>query len=545
MLVDFRELESGQLFEADVCVVGAGAAGITLAHELAGTNRSVIVLESGGLDFERDVQDLYAGTNIHRYFSLTTSRFRMLGGTTHVWGGWCAPLDEIDFGVREWVPHSGWPITKQDLLPFYQRAQPYCELGRYRYDVSQWPSISADTLNLDPTKLAHRMWQLSPPTRFGSVYLAALSDASNVTVMLHATVVEISTDESATRARSVRIADLSGREATLRAKVFIVACGGIETARLLLASNRIEPAGLGNRSDALGRYFMEHPHPDAGGVLLTDHAASLRAYGVTTLGQRRVTVGIGPSADAQARLGILNSSVAVAQSLHSDPTDAWASLIKLSRAFRERRWPDSAGSHIFNVLRDLDDVVHEAYLRSADGEVRGFYLTARTEIAPNPSNRVTLDHERDALGVPRVRLNWNVSSLDRESVATTMRLIAEEFGRLGVGRLRVNELLFTDDNRWCENLSWFGHHMGTTRMSDDAGKGVVDSDCRVHGIANLYVASSSVFPTSGFANPTLTILALAVRLADHIKSTVLTGPTGAGNEIRRTWEHAHAEGLNS
>jgi choline dehydrogenase-like flavoprotein len=126
-----------------------------------------------------------------------------------------------------------------------------------------------------------------------------------------------------------------------------------------------------------------------------------------------------------------------------------------------------------------------------------------------------------------------------------MRLIAEEFGRLGVGRLRVNELLFADDNRWCENLSWFGHHMGTTRMSDDAGKGVVDSDCRVHGIANLYVASSSVFPTSGFANPTLTILALAVRLADHIKSTVLTGPTGAGNEIRRTWEHAHAEGLNS
>ena len=502
-------------------MIGAGAAGITLASELSATNRSVVVLESGGLEFEKDIQSLYSGTNVHPYFSLTTSRFRMLGGTTYVWGGWCAPLDEIDFRPRDWVPHSGWPITRQDLLPFYRRAQRYCELGPYRYDISQWPVAAEHALQLDPAKLTHRMWQLSTPTRFGSVYLDALRNARNVTVMLHATVVEILTDASAMQVQNVRVADLSGREATVRAGVYVIACGGIETARLLLASNGIESAGLGNRFDVLGRYFMEHPHPDAGGVLLSGDAASLRAYPVTTVGQERVVVGIGPSADAQARFRILNSSVAIAESLHRDPTDAWASLMKLSRAFQEGRWPDSAGSHIFNILRDLDDVIHEAYLRSASREVRGFYLTARSEVAPNPNNRVTLDHERDALGMQRVRLNWNVSSLDRDSVATTMRLLAEELGRLGVGRLRVNELLFEQDGRWCENLSWFGHHMGTTRMSSDPKHGVVDSDCRVHGLANLYVASSSVFPTAGFANPTLTILALALRLADHIKQVAL------------------------
>jgi choline dehydrogenase-like flavoprotein len=199
--------------------------------------------------------------------------------------------------------------------------------------------------------------------------------------------------------------------------------------------------------------------------------------------------------------------------------------MKLSRAFNERRWPESAGTHIVNVLRDLDDVLHEAYSRSTNREVRGYYLTARTEVAPDPNNRITLDRARDALGMNRVHLDWQVRALDRLSVATTMRLLAGELGRLGVGRVRVNELLFEEDGRWSENLSWFGHHMGTTRMSSDPRSGVVDADCRVHSIDNLYVASSSVFPTGGFANPTLTILALAVRLADHLKSVALREPT--------------------
>jgi choline dehydrogenase-like flavoprotein len=521
MLADLRELESGSTLEADVCVIGAGPAGIAIARELVNSHYSVVVLESGGLQFESDVQDMYAGTNVHRYFSLTATRLRLFGGTTHVWGGWCAPLDDIDFQRRDWVPHSGWPLTKADLLPYYRRAQAYCELQRYRYEVSEWPLVAEHALELDPAKLTHRMWQLSPPTRFGHVYADTLRQASNVTVMLHATAVELLTGEPATSVTGIRVADLGGREATVRAAIYVVACGGIETTRLLLASNRVEPAGIGNRSDVLGRYFMEHPHPDAGGVLLSGDLASFRAYHETEIGDERIVVGFGPSADCQARLGILNCSVAVRDALHHEPSEAWESLMKISRSLGEGRWPESMGTHVLNVLRDLDDVLREAYMRTRDREVRGFYLTARSEVAPHPDNRITLDRERDALGMNRVRLDWRVRSHERDSVAATMRLLAEELGRLGVGRVRVNELLFEDDGRWSENLSWFGHHMGTTRMSSDPESGVVDADCRVHGVANLYIASSSVFPTGGFANPTLTILALAIRLADHLRSSAL------------------------
>jgi choline dehydrogenase-like flavoprotein len=521
VLADFRELEPGRTLSADVCVVGCGAAGITIARELANSRTSVIVLESGGLQFDPAIQSLYAGTQVPDYFALDASRFRLLGGTTLVWGGWCAPLQELDFERRDWVRHSGWPIGLAELLPYYRRAQAYCQLGRYRYEIGEWPTVAKEALDLDPARLAHRIWQLSPPTRFGETYIAELTSAANLHVLLHATAVELVSDESATAVTGVRIRDLGGRTATVRARVYIVACGGIETTRLLLASRGVEEAGIGNRHDVLGRYFMEHPHPDAGAVVVTGDAGRLRAYVGRRTGNEQRVVGFGPSRTAQARHGILNSSIAIGDATRGDPSDGLASLLTISRSFEARRWPESLGSHVMNMLRDLDDLFSEAWHRSTDGEVRGYFLTARTEIAPDPANRITLDRELDALGMNRVRLEWKASRLDRVSVATTMRLLAEEFGRLGVGRIRVNELLYEDDGRWLENLSWFGHHMGTTRMSRSPGTGYVDADCRVHGIGNLYIAGASVFPTSGYANPTLTVLALTLRLVDHVRGTVL------------------------
>jgi choline dehydrogenase-like flavoprotein len=171
-----------------------------------------------------------------------------------------------------------------------------------------------------------------------------------------------------------------------------------------------------------------------------------------------------------------------------------------------------------NVLGNLDGVLREGYRRRKQEPVRGYSFIARTETAPDPANRVTLSDERDELGQPRARLQWRPGSAERTTVAQTMLLVAAEFGRLGVGRIRLNELLLEDDARWSENLSWFGHHMGTTRMSETPRTGVVDADCRVHGLDNLYIAGSSVFPTSSYANPTLTLLALSLRLADHLKS---------------------------
>jgi len=521
MLRDLTDSPGGQLFEADVCVIGGGAAGITIALEFANSNCSLIVLESGGLELDRHVQSLYEGVNTRGDFSLDGTRFRFLGGTTCVWGGWCAPMDDIDFQQRDWVPFSGWPITKQQLLPHYDRAQKLCELGAYRYAVGDWPGLAPKTLALDPNKLEHRIWQLSPPTHFGRTYLPALRHAPNVTVLLNATATEIVTGENARAVTEVRVASLNGLRGRVRARVYVIACGGIETARLLLVSNRVEARGLANRNDLVGRFFMEHPHPDAGGVFISGDIERFRPYFERQIQTDRVVIGFGPTGQAQQRLRILNSSVAVSGTLHVEPTEGWDSLMKLARAAKEGHWPQSSGTHLYNVLRDLDGVIREGYRRARSGPVRAFSFAARSETAPNPSNRVTLTSERDALGLNRVRVEWRLGDLERITVEKTMMLLAAELGRLGIGRVRLNELLQETNARWSENLTWFGHHMGTTRMSPSPSTGVVDPDCRVHGLANLYIASSSVFPTVGFANPTLTILALAHRLAGHIRTTAL------------------------
>ncbi len=518
MLLDFREAAVPELLQADLCIIGGGAAGIAIAREFIGSGRSVIVLESGGLEPDPRVQDLYKGENARNDFTLHESRFRLLGGTTSIWGGWCAPLDEIDFVRRDWVPHSGWPITRDELLPYYRRAQGLCQLGDYRYDVAEWPGLAATALDLNPAKLSHRLWQLSPPTRFGEVYRRELTEARNVTLLLHATATEIVSGDSAEAVTEIRIANLEGRRGRVRARLYVAACGGIETPRLLLLSRRVEAGGLANRHDLVGRYFMEHPHPDAGGVLLSGDTRRFEPYVKRTFDDERIVLAFGPSADAQRRLRILNSSIAVGGSLHFGPTEAWDSLTKLARAVEEGHWPASAATHIRNVLGNLDGVLRESYRRRTQEPVRGYSFIARTETAPDPANRVMLSDEQDALGQQRTRLQWRPGSVERTTVAKTMLLVAAEFGRLDVGRIRLNDLLLEDDARWSENLSWFGHHMGTTRMSETPRSGVVDADCRVHGLANLYIAGSSVFPTSGFANPTLTIVALSLRLADHLKS---------------------------
>jgi choline dehydrogenase-like flavoprotein len=523
MLARFDEISSGSRLTADVCIIGGGPAGIAIARELMGTGLSVLLVESGGLEFDKDIQNLYRGVNERGDFSLHKSRFRLFGGTSYVWGGWCAPLDEQDFEARAWVPNSGWPIRKEDIDPFYRRAQPLFELDRYRYDVDEWDFDATPVFPLDPEKLAHRLWQLSPPTEFGPAYVDQLRQSGNVRVLLYANATEISADSSGATISGVSLRDLNGREAEVSASAYVLACGAIETTRLLLASARKAADGLGDTGGLVGRYFMEHPHPDAGGVIFTTAAEDFRPYYEREFESQSIVVGLGPSASAQERLGILNCSIAFHGPIYHEPSAGMDSLIKLSRALEHRQWPDNIGAHIASVLRDLDDVLRESYLRATEGAIRGFGLIARTEVAPNPDNRITLISDRDELDMPRVRLDWNVGEMERVTVEETVKLVAQEFGRLGVGRVQMNQLLLEDDDRWSRNLSWFGHHMGTTRMSDSPGGGVVDTDCKVFGTANLYVASSSVFPTCGYANPTLTIAALAIRLADHLKMLAKSG----------------------
>jgi choline dehydrogenase-like flavoprotein len=512
--MDLAKLEPGSTLEADIAIIGAGAAGITIACEMSRRGREIWLVESGDFDFDVDTQALYEGKNIGTpYAPLDIGRLRYFGGSTNHWTGFCRPLDAIDFERRDWVPHSGWPITRWDLDPFYARAQEYCQLGPYRYDASAWPGVKDMVLPFAPDKLGTRVWQISPPTRFGEVYRDRLVKATDVRVLMHANVTDIVVNADASAVASVSLSTLHGRTATLRPRTLIVACGGIENARLLLASTGVEKTGVGNRNDLVGRFFMEHPH-------------ALAAYAVRKVDLGRFALYYGESKQSDGT--VLHAKPGLAEPLQRqrrllsgcvdlgygyDRSGGYLALRDLDKNLSRGRF-ERFGRDVLDVLGDLDDAAGGLY-RTASHEAV-LWLASNSEQLPDPESRVTLGDDKDALGMKRVKLDWRVSEVEKKHVRTVCTIVGEELARLNLGRLRIDHWLMTDDPRWHDIEGRF-HHMGTTRMSDDAKQGVVDRDGRVHGYGNLYIAGSSIFTTSGYANPTLTIVALAIRLADYLK----------------------------
>jgi choline dehydrogenase-like flavoprotein len=262
MLIDLRrEPDAAGAEQSDICIIGAGAAGLTLARRLTERGRSVTLLESGGLDYEADTQALYRGRNVGMpYYDLDQSRLRFFGGTVAIWGGRCALLDPIDFQKREWVPHSGWAIARDDLLPFYRRAHDMLELGEFNYHEDVWEALGVADPGFDPAKVDVALWRFDEVReRFAASRARDLFEGPKLRIMLHANAVKLQADADGRRIEHVEVRSLGGPALQVRAKSYVVACGTIENARLLLASDDVEPGGIGNSHDQVGRFFMEHP----------------------------------------------------------------------------------------------------------------------------------------------------------------------------------------------------------------------------------------------------------------------------------------------
>src|SRR5436190_8235631 len=271
MHIDARTIPDQSLIEADICIIGAGPAGISMALDLANTQHSVVLLEGGGYKVDGRMQELYRGESVgQKYYALQAARLHYFGGTTGHWGGLCSPLDPIDFKKRDWVPESGWPIGQGDLDPYYAQAQKNLELSVHGFDLAEWqqkdPSLRA--MPLDDSSVIHKIWQFSPPTRFGTRYRDQIEKSNNVRLYTHANVVAIDTDEQVSAVRQVSIKNFNGKTHTVRSRVFVLACGAIENARLLLNSNQIAPRGIGNDNDVVGRYFMEHLEVNSGDLIM-------------------------------------------------------------------------------------------------------------------------------------------------------------------------------------------------------------------------------------------------------------------------------------
>jgi choline dehydrogenase-like flavoprotein len=519
VFVDARTVPDGFVAEADVCIVGAGAAGITIARELRAQPLRVAVLESGWFRPDPVTQSLYAGEVQHRtYFPLDAARSRYFGGTTNEWAGECRPLDALDFERRDWVPDSGWPFGLSHVLPFYERAQAVCQLGPFAYTAADWSSEGVRPIAFQADRVRSHVLHYSPPTRFGAVYREEIRKASNITAYLGANVIDLECPSPPAYVSGVRVACLTGSSFRVNARAFILAAGGLENARLLLISNKAQPAGLANTYDQVGRYFMEHLYLDRAAIIVTRETRISEFYtsGHWSKGKRvRGLLSLSP--EVQEKEMLTNYCAVVDREFLSRSVPLWRSLLHVVRT---RRLPAGRMARLRHAANRIAAAV-AARMPRAEPFGRRYMVKNVMEQAPNPESRVVLNAGHDRLGCPEITLQWSLTAIDKRTVHRAHEIMDEELRRAGVGEL--HSALGREADPWPSGLRGARHHMGTTRMHADPRRGVVDANCRVHGIANLYVAGSSVFPTSGSANPTLTIVALALRLAEHVSRSLREG----------------------
>ena len=547
MLVNIADITENQPITADICIIGAGAAGISMALELIGSGLDVVVLESGGLGEESETQALYSGTVSDEQLHSPPDKYRQrrFGGTTTIWGGRCMPFDDIDFEVRDYIPDSGWPFDRGQILPFYAQANQICEAGPFAYTVDKAfssttrPMIAGFNSNLFSTD---RLERFSCPTNFGIRYQHKLRAANNIRVMLHANVTHLQLNEAGSAVVAATIASLKGKQGVVHAKQFVIATGGIEVVRLLLASNNIQKNGIGNDRDIVGRYYMCHLAGTIGAIKFNLPLSSVwHGYDISDEGvycRRRFA--LSESVQREQRIG--NFIARLHHPRITDPAhhNAILSLLYLAKFLipyeygkrlhgEERSSVSTWMQHIRNVVTGPFDTLGFAWHMFRDRKLAErkfpsiiikskanlFSLDFHAEQQPNPASRITLNSDRDVLGMPRLNIDWRYTSGDLDTVSRGIALLAGEIRNSGLATFDYDpnsvELEMTRYG------AYGGHHIGTTRMGTNVATSVVNQHCQVHGVDNLHIASAAVFPTSSQANPTLTIVAFALRLAQHLK----------------------------
>lgn len=537
-ILDIRDVPKDVDLPVDVCVVGSGPAGMTVARELAAAGRRVTVLESGGAVDSGEAGDLSTieSTGAPRVMDQTLVRARGLGGTSRVWSGRLATFDAQDFQRRSWVPYSGWPLDRDELGRYFERSADV--LGGPVADNNARSHHADRALGVlptfDPAVLTPYFWTFSSdPDRPGD-FLWFGRDAdrcrrSDIEFIVNATVTQLVTDPVGNAVVAVEVASPDGRARTFVPEVVILCAGGIENARLLLSSNRVHGAGVGNQHDQVGRYLMDHPRGPFGSYSGVDGDQVARLFANVQLEsagrisrRRTATVGLALSPDVQEAEELLNCSLwAVPQ---RSPHDALSILLS---AAAQRSLP-SVASHVARAARGAPGIAHglidtAVRHRSPRRLLDRLDLYCMVEQGPDPSSRITLSARRDRLGVPIARVDWKIGACEARTVRRTAELFVSEMARLGQPVPDLAEMIADASAPF--SFPDIAHPTGTTRMSRDPRLGVVDENCRVHGIANLYVAGSSVFPTSGHANPTQMIVAMALRLADLVARSHTPRPT--------------------
>jgi choline dehydrogenase-like flavoprotein len=473
MIFDSYEVFQAASLTPKVVVIGSGPAGITIARKLGNAGISVAVLEAGGREYSDESQDFYRGATVgDPYFDLDITRLRYMGGSSNHWAGWCRVLDAHDFKPKAWAPDTGWPIERADIEPFLPEVHDILELPEFRADVP----ISDDMRWVQLIK--------SNAVRFGEKYADELTGSRNIALVLNTSVTSLDGDGS--KITGAHIWSKGRQAGLLKADYFVVCTGGLENSRLLLWSNEVSNGGVVPHAEALGKYWMEHPTFEGGNAILADYDE----FEVDAANEAFFS----PSPAAMERLRIMNFGIRLIETPYPGAKRLIADLACTAPDFAE--WAAvKLGQHLRCAAQ----------------------LYVAWEQAPRADNHIELSAaEKDHAGVPRIELHWKKSELERRTILEGLRLFGQTMAEKNLGRVRIDNWL-TSGEDYPTNQELAGHHhMGGTRMGTDLAKSVVDADCKVHAMANLYVGGSSVFCTSGECNPTTTITALACRLGDHL-----------------------------
>lgn len=478
------DLNNEKIREAryDACVYGSGPAGMTLARALAAKGKLVALLEGGGLSYSEESQSLYDGKSvgIQDWNALRTCRLRFFGGTSNHWTGRCGTFDPIDFENRDYYGLPGWPIGRNELLGYLPKAMEIVDIPAHALpDVH--PALEGNQFHLSEYALS------TPPTRFGEKYLNEIKSSSKIHAYINANLVNINLRESGDSVANTEVRNFKGGSHIFAANEHALALGTVENARILLNADKQLKSGIGNHSGMVGRCFMEHFNV-AYGRFVTENT---QAMGRTMV--------LSPTAALIRARGIGNGVLAF--DTNSEAV-MYGRLRVLKKAVRDTICKSESATAISRKFEDFDC--------PGDG-----VISSMIEQSPNPDSRVTLDSERDPFGLRRVKLNWVMSDADRKTIRVLGIEAAKEMARMKFARIQLKDFIL-DEHMEIADTGNHCHQMGTTRMSSDPRFGVVDANCRVHGISNLYIAGSSVFPTGGGINPTLTIVMLALRLGEHI-----------------------------